>query len=214
MPTAVSPSASSRRVTGTMTPDPPARSRAANSSRDGVVSPSRTGDLQLAVEAGALAGVAGRPLLVDEDEQRVAVAVQPDVADPLAVAGGLALHPVLAPAARPVGGPARGEGAAQRLVVHPGQHQHLSGVVLLDDGGHEPGGVVLQQSGDLRVEPGGRGGTGGRDGGHARQSAVPAAQAGGVPSNQRRPGPVSSRPSATAGAVAKNSVTIRKGDAV
>src|SRR4051794_21671946 len=144
MPTAVSPSASSRRVTGTMTPDPPARSVtpdpparswAATSSRDGMVSPSRTGDLQLAVEAGALAGVAGRPLLVDEDQQRVAVAVQADVADPLAVPGGLALHPVLAPAARPVGGPARGQGAAQRLVVHPGDHEHLTGVVLLDDGG-------------------------------------------------------------------------------
>src|SRR3712207_8747031 len=41
--------------------------------------------------------------------------VQPDVADPLAVPGGLPLHPVLAPAARPVGGPAGAEGAAQRL---------------------------------------------------------------------------------------------------
>src|SRR4051794_41729822 len=125
MPTAVSPSASSRRVTGTMTPDPPARSVtpdpparsvtpdpparsvtpdpparswAANSSRDGVVSPSRTGDLQLAVEAGALAGVAGRPLLVDEDQQRGAVAVQADVADPLAGARGLPPPPPHAPA--------------------------------------------------------------------------------------------------------------------
>src|SRR3712207_6501463 len=102
MPTAVSPSASSRRVTGTI-----GWSRAANASGDGAVSPSRTGDLQRAVEAGALAGVAGRPLLVDEHQQRVAVAVQAHVADPLAVSGGLPLHPVLAPAARPVGGPAR-----------------------------------------------------------------------------------------------------------
>src|SRR3712207_7780229 len=82
MPTAVSPSASSRRVTGTI-----GCSKAAASSRDGVVSPSRTGDLQLAVEAGALAGVAGRSLLVDEEQQRVAVAVQADVAHPLAVPG-------------------------------------------------------------------------------------------------------------------------------
>src|SRR3712207_2831773 len=126
MPTAVSPSASSRRVTGTT-----GWSRAANASRDGAVSPSRKGDLQRAVEAGALAGVAGRALLVDHDQQRVAVAVQPDVADPLAVPGGLPLHPVLPPAARPVGGPAGGEGTAQRLVVHPGDHEHLTGVVLL-----------------------------------------------------------------------------------
>src|SRR3712207_8864366 len=134
MPTAVSPSASSRRVTGTITRPRPARSSAANSSRDGEVSPSRTGDLQLAVEAGPLAGVAGRALLVDEEQQRVAVAVQADVADPLAVPGGLPLHPVLAPAARPVGGPAAGQGAAQRLVVHPGDHEHLTGVVLLEIG--------------------------------------------------------------------------------
>src|SRR5918997_2885137 len=146
MPTAVSPSASSRRVTGTI-----GWSRAANASRDGEVSPSRTGDLQRAVEAGALAGVAGRALLVDQDQQGVAVAVQPDVADPLAVAGGLALHPVLAPAARPVGGPAGGEGAAQRLVVHPGDHEHLTGVVLLDDGGDQPGGGAAQQGGDRGV---------------------------------------------------------------
>src|SRR3712207_642228 len=108
MPTAVSPSASSRRVTGTI-----GCSRAAASSRDGVVSPSRTGDLQLAVEAGALAGVAGRALLIDEEQQRVAVAVQADVAHPLAGPGGLPLYPVLAPAGRPGGGPAGGQGAAQ-----------------------------------------------------------------------------------------------------
>src|ERR671921_1078400 len=158
MPTAVSPSASSRRVTGSI-----GWPAAAASSRDGVVSPSRTGDLQLAVEAGALAGVAGRPLLVDEDQQRVAVAVQADVADPLAVPGGLALHPVLAPAARPVGGPAGGEGAVQRLVVHPGDHEHLTGVVLLDDGGDETGGVAAQECCDRGVQ----GGLGGGDGGHA-----------------------------------------------
>src|SRR5918997_6067383 len=143
MPTAVSPSASSRRVTGTI-----GWSWAATPSRDGEVSPSRTGDLQLAVEAAALAGVAGRALLVDEHQQRVAVAVQAHVADPLAVPGGLALHPVLAPAARPVGGPAGGQGAVQRLVVHPGDHEHLTGVVLLDDGGDQPGGVAAQQRGD------------------------------------------------------------------
>ena len=104
------------------------------------------------MEAAALAGVAGRALLVDEHQQRVAVAVQPDVAHPLPVARRLALHPVLAPAARPVGGPAGGQGAVQRLVVHPGEHQHLAGVVLLDDGGDQAGGVAAQQRGDRGVE--------------------------------------------------------------
>ena len=55
-------------------------------------------------------------------------------------------------AARPVGRPAGGERAVQRLVVHPGQHEHLAGVVLLDDGGHEPVGVAPQTGGDGRVE--------------------------------------------------------------
>src|SRR3712207_8459068 len=111
MPTAVSPSASSRRVTGTT-----GWSRAANASRDGAVSPSRTGDLQRAVEAGALAGVAGRALLVDQDQQRVVVGVQPEVADPLAVPGGIPLLPGIPPAARPGRGPAGGEGGALRLL--------------------------------------------------------------------------------------------------
>src|SRR5437762_1800806 len=45
--------------------------------------------------------------------------------------------------------------AVQRLIVHPAQHQHLAGVVLLGDGRDEPGGVALEPRGDLGVEPGG-----------------------------------------------------------
>src|SRR4051812_24919023 len=103
MPTAVSLSASSRRVTGTT-----GAVAAANSAREGVVSPSRMLHRQVPVEAAPLAGVAGRALLVDEQQQRIAVTVEPDVAQPLPVAGGLPLHPVLLSAARPVGGPAGG----------------------------------------------------------------------------------------------------------
>src|SRR3954452_19705439 len=185
MPTAVSASASSRRVTGTT-----GWSSSANSSRVGLVTPSLTpclpratpeplrsslaelaamlanpssrGHLQGTVEAGPLPRVAGRALLVDQDQQRVAVAVQAHLADPLPVPGGLALHPVLAPAAGPVGGPPGGKGAVQRLVVHPGEHEHLSGVVLLDDGGDQPRRVAAQQRGDPRVE----GGLDGWNGGH------------------------------------------------
>ena len=47
------------------------------------------------VEAGAVAGMAGRALLVHLDQQAVAVAVQPDLAHPLPVPAGLALDPVL-----------------------------------------------------------------------------------------------------------------------
>ena len=48
------------------------------------------------VEAGAVAGVAGRADLVDAHEQGVAVAVERDRAHVLDVAGGVALAPVLA----------------------------------------------------------------------------------------------------------------------
>ena len=51
-------------------------------------------------------GPPGRP-----DEQGVAVAVEADLPDPLAVAGGLALHPVLPTAAAPVRRPAGRQGA-------------------------------------------------------------------------------------------------------
>src|SRR3954453_22770872 len=186
MPTAVSASASSLRVTGTT-----GWSSRANSSRVGLVTPSlmpcplarfrnrsaprsflaatlanasSRGDPQRPVEAPPLPGAAGRALLVDEDQQRVAVAVQPHLADPLPVSGGLALHPVLAAAARPVRRPACRQGAVQRLVVHPREHEHLAGVVLLDDGGDQPRGVAAQQRGDLRGEVA-LGGV--LDGGHA-----------------------------------------------
>src|SRR5690606_7581358 len=97
---------------------------------------------------------AGGADLVDLYEDRVAVAVQRDRLDPLLVAGGLALHPVLLAAARPVGAAPGGEGAVQGLVVHPAEHEHLAGVVLLGDGGHEAVGVALQPIGDLGVQVG------------------------------------------------------------
>ena len=53
------------------------------------------GEQDVGVEAGAVAGVAGRADLVDHDQQRVAVAVEPDLAHVLDVAGGVALAPVL-----------------------------------------------------------------------------------------------------------------------
>src|SRR4051794_27838770 len=150
-------------------------------------------DRQLAVEAGALAGVAGRALLVDEHQQRVAVAVHPHAAHPLAVARRLPLHPVLAPAARPVGGAAGGQGPVQRLVVHPGEHQHLTGVVLLDHRGHQAGGVAAQQLGDDGVE--------GRDRGHGPSLPHRGQGPVGLP-NQRRPGPTTTMARPTSGAAA------------
>src|SRR5215470_4278508 len=68
------------------------------------------------------------------------------------MAGGFPLDPVLAAAARPVGAPAGRQRAVQRLVVHPGEHEHLAGVVLLGDGGHKAVGVSLEPDSDLGVK--------------------------------------------------------------
>src|SRR5436305_6231990 len=62
----------------------------------------------------------------------------------------LTLDPVAAPAARPVRGPPRRQRTAQRLVVHPRQHQHLAGVVLLHDRGDEPGRIAREPGENLR----------------------------------------------------------------
>ena len=192
MPTAVSLSASSRRVTGTTgwSSRRELLAAGAGDAEPHARLPSTAGSG--AVEAAALAGVAGRALLVDQQEQRVAVAVQAHVAHPLAVPRGLALHPVLAAAARPVGRPAGGEGAVQRLVVHPGEHEHLAGVVLLHHGGHQARGVAAQQRGDRGVECGSCG--------HAASVPCRPVRPAAVPSNQPRPGPSRTRPSPTSGA--------------
>src|SRR5262249_44399690 len=94
-------------------------------------------------EARTLPGVTGHALLVDLDQERVAVAVGVDGLDVLDVAGSLALPPGLAARARPEVRDARRQGGVDGRAVHPGDHQELAGVVLLHD--------RRQQA--LRVEP-------------------------------------------------------------
>src|ERR1035437_5888019 len=101
------------------------------------------------VEAGSCAGVAGRADLIDPDKQRVAVAVQRHGLDVLRVARGVALAPVLAATAGPERHPARRQGAMKSLIVHPADHEHLTAVVLLDDGTHQSVAVALQARCDL-----------------------------------------------------------------
>src|SRR3546814_12363809 len=81
------------------------------------------------VEAGAPAGVAGDALLVDAQQQGVAVAVHPQLDQPLGLAGALALAPQLGARARPVAPPAAGQRLHQGLAGHPGDHQQLAAVV-------------------------------------------------------------------------------------
>src|SRR6266568_2956966 len=110
------------------------------------------GQQHVRVETGAVAGVAGAAGLVDLDQDGVAVAVERDRPHELDMTRGLALDPVLPPAAGPVGAAAGRQRAPQRLVVHPAEHQHLAGVELLRDRREQPGRVPLQPGRDPRVK--------------------------------------------------------------
>src|SRR5690606_10678228 len=82
------------------------------------------------VEAGPGAGVAGGTGLVHQEQDGIAVAVEPGLADALDVARGVSLAPVLLTGTRPVRGPTARERSAQRLCVEPGEHEDLAGVPL------------------------------------------------------------------------------------
>src|SRR3954470_1989218 len=71
------------------------------------------------VEAAEVAGVAGAiPLLLDHEQQHVAVAVVVGLPHELAVARGVALPPLLLPAAAPEHGASLVQGAPQGRLVH------------------------------------------------------------------------------------------------
>ena len=97
------------------------------------------------VEAARPAGVAGGSGLVDDQEQAVAVAVDAELEEPLALAGGRALAPQLAPRARPVGDLAGPQRFGEALGVHPREHQHRARAGLGD-----------RRDQAIRVEPEGR----------------------------------------------------------
>src|SRR5699024_3506786 len=101
----------------------------------------REQDPLVAVEARAGAGVTCRSDLLDLEQDHVTVAAERRASLMLAVPRGVALGPVLLSAAGPVGGAALGERAAQGLVVHPREHEHLAGGVVLHDGGGESAGA-------------------------------------------------------------------------
>src|SRR4051794_39220187 len=86
-----------------------------------------------AMEARALAGVAGGAGGLDEGEQRVAVAVQAQRADRLRVARGRALVPLLGARAAVEVQLARLQSAAQGLGVHVRKREDLAGAPVLDD---------------------------------------------------------------------------------
>src|SRR4051812_15174927 len=95
-------------------------------------------------EAAALAGVTSAPpFLLHDEEQGVDVAVVEGVTHVLAVTRRLALAPVLLAAPAPVPHAPRLERAPQGGLVHPGEHEHLTGALLLHDRADQAVGVVL-----------------------------------------------------------------------
>ena len=80
--------------------------------------------------------MAGHPRLMHDDQQRVAIAIVADFLDTLDIARCLALTPELLTTAAPEPGEARLERLFERFLVHIGQHEDLT-VLLLHDGRHE-----------------------------------------------------------------------------
>lgn len=107
---------------------------------------------QAGIKAGRIPGVTSRSFLVNGDQQRVTVAIQADLAHPLAMPAGLTFDPVLLSASGKIGGSSGGQRAMQRFVIHPANHQYRPGVPLLHDGRHQAGGIALQPGGDRWVE--------------------------------------------------------------
>ena len=97
-----------------------------------------------AEEAGVVTLMTGGAILLDLDEERVAVAVEGDVFDGLGVAAFLAFHPVFLAGAAPKMGLASLDGVGERGAVHPRHHHDASGFLFLNDGGDQAVGVKFQ----------------------------------------------------------------------
>ncbi len=90
-----------------------------------------------AEKARLITFVARRAGLLDLDEQHVAVAIERDVLDGLCVAAFFAFHPEFLARAAPEMRLAGGNGFFQRRAVHPREHQHAAGFLLLNNRGNQ-----------------------------------------------------------------------------
>ena len=82
--------------------------------------------------------MAGWPRWLNEYKQRITIAIVPNLADVLDVARGAAFVPQRLAAAAPKVGLARLLCQAQRLGVHPGDHEHVAAVAVLHNGRYQP----------------------------------------------------------------------------
>lgn len=92
--------------------------------------------------------------LVDPQQHGVTIAIEPSLMDVLGVPRGETLDPQLASTARPVGCLPGTQGQVQRLVVHPGLHQHRTGAGILGNRGEQAVGIAFESGSQVGVEHG------------------------------------------------------------
>src|SRR5688572_7487551 len=90
------------------------------------------------IEAAFRAGVAGRAVRPGQDQDHVAVTVEPNFDRLQNVAGRFAFHPEGLPAAAPEPDPTAAERSLQRGAVHVAEHPHLARFDVLHDRRDEP----------------------------------------------------------------------------
>src|SRR5512142_1919508 len=83
--------------------------------------------LDLAIEARAPAGMAGGPLLLDPDPDRILIAIEPHLDHALGLPRSLTFAPQRIAGAAEIPGLPACDGLAQGFVVHVGDHQHVAG---------------------------------------------------------------------------------------
>ena len=84
-----------------------------------------------------------RAVLLDLEEEGVAVTIDPDLSDFLRVAAALSLHPDCCPRAAPVRHDSGLDRLSQRLLVHVCHHEDVTSFGVLGNGGYKAVGVVL-----------------------------------------------------------------------
>ena len=79
----------------------------------------------------------GDALLINYKQKCVAVTIETELAQQLNLPGRLAFSPEPAARPRPVTGPAFAQGCANRIAVHPGNHEDFARIMLLGYGSNE-----------------------------------------------------------------------------
>ena len=97
-----------------------------------------------AEEAGFITLVTGGAVLLDLDEEDVAIAIEGDVLDGLGIAAFLAFHPEFLAGTAPKVGLAGGDGALKGGAIHPGHHDDAAGFLFLHDGRDEALGIEFK----------------------------------------------------------------------